>query len=167
MPEIIWKLAAVLSPFLSAGIAGWIAYTAGRKKSKADAFLNRRLDALEKIHVCLVKLRSYVENRINELHGNEYAPHPEKDKDINSYVFPLWEARDHEDLFLTKNEREKLNEVDDAMGMVRSMERICNSDPESEQESKESAIKLYSNISKTTTSAINTLYSELRKEYGI
>ncbi|MGH1361726.1 MAG: hypothetical protein ACRBC3_23440 [Burkholderiaceae bacterium] len=170
MPEDILKIAALLSPFVSAGIAGWIAYRAGSKRAKSDAFLERRLVALEKIHLALVHLQTYADSRINELEGNEYAPHPEEGKNINHYCFPLWTVRDHEDLFLTNSERTKLNELDSELHMCRTMERLTVLSPKDDLDEDESMgpdKEVYKKICSGSGTALETLYSEMRKAYGI
>lgn len=165
MTEMFWKISALLSPLLSAALAGWLAYRAGTKKAKAEAFLARRLNALEKIHLALVRVKTYAENRINQVEGNEYAPHPNPNENINWVAFALWETRDLEELFLGDEERTKLVELDKHLSMCRSMERAIMADPELEHQ--QGTRELYSEIVMAATATIEVLYSEMRNEYRI
>ncbi len=160
--ESFINVAALFSPFISAGIAGYVAYSAGSKRAKADAFMSRRLEALEKVHTALIKLKSYVSKRMNEIEGNEYAPHPDEEENINNFCFPLWEVIEEQSLFFSKIERKNLDDLSEKLSMCRSMERAGK-----EYSNGEGAIELYKKISSTTSSAIEALYSEMRKEYGI
>lgn len=163
---LFWKLSSVISPFLSAGLAAWLGFRLSGQRSRSDAFLRQRVQAVQPILTTLALVRRYCLARRGELDGNENGiALPQGAISILNLKDILHENVEAAALFLSPSEETALDPVISSMSMGASLERaaIVSEDPDI----LSSLVGIYRTLSEVCRDARGKMISEVRMSYGL
>jgi hypothetical protein len=68
-----YKVAAIVSPFLTAILTGFVTHLFSVKSKKEEVFLKNRIDECKVIVGKLVEFKMFCMGRVSSLTGNEYS----------------------------------------------------------------------------------------------
>ncbi|NTE03159.1 hypothetical protein G6M26_41675 [Agrobacterium tumefaciens] len=74
----IYKLLAITSPFISAGLAGLITYSFSIKGKRFDLLYQSKIPAFKALSVALINYKNYCLGRTAFYEGNEFSPYFEE-----------------------------------------------------------------------------------------
>lgn len=78
-----YKVAAIVSPFLTAILTGFVTHLFSVKSKKEEVFLKNRIDECKVIVGKLVEFKMFCMGRVSSLTGNEYSPYWEENMDTS------------------------------------------------------------------------------------
>lgn len=160
---MVQQLYTYAAPFIAAFVASWLTYTFAIKQKKYEVLLKEKLIAIKAVQERLTSLKRYCEASIAEVEGGDFNPNlesllPTDPKSALMHSTALQYTVDANYLFLTPKEKQSLEEVAIALGMLCSMELTMSADPSF----KDSTPSGYRGALREIQNCLNLLYEELR-----
>jgi len=153
MYEIDFKLLAIISPFVSATLAGFLSHHFSMKTKKFDILYVNKIPAFKEVVSKLVEYKKYCFGRISYLNGHETSPYWEKDAASLIHRVEITSVFDVNSIFISPKSKKSIQNLLDEMGSLCSAEISDELMPGIEKD--------YEKISKLVENCIDTLYSEL------
>ena len=154
-----YKLLAIVSPFVSAFLSGFLTYRFLIKGKKFDILYENKIPIFKEFSVFLVKLKTYVYGRTSYLENNEHSPYWEENIQAFGYFKDLIELYELNSVFLSPNSRKSIELLLNELSNLKSAE-LANLNDDSIENMKGN-INLYLMIETQAEKCLQTLYKEL------
>jgi hypothetical protein len=151
-----YKFLAVISPFVSAFLAGLLTYYFTLKTKKFDILYQNKIPAFKEITSELIKLKKFCVGRVAYFQGNEFSPYWEENLGALAYRTSITEIFENNSIFLSKSSKKSIESLINEMSGLCNAEIILASNDELPEVEKE-----YERIAKMTEKLITILYSDL------
>jgi hypothetical protein len=153
MYEIDFRLLAIISPFVSATLAGFLSYYFSMRTKRFDILYQNKIPAFKEVVSKLVEYKKYCLGRIAFLNGHETSPYWEKDAASLIHRVEIASVFDVNSIFVSPKSKKSIQNLLDEMGSICSAEISNDLMPGIEKD--------YERISIVVESCIDTLYSDL------
>ncbi|RKS03196.1 hypothetical protein [Flavobacterium sp. 102] len=157
VPEIdFFKVLAVVSPFISAFLAGLLTYYFTLKTKKFDILYQNKIPAFKEIALKLIELKKFCLGRSAYYQGNEFSPYWEENLGALEHRTAVAEIFEINSIFLSKSSKKSIE------NLISEMSGLCNAEISIAGTNEISGVeKEYERIAKITEETINILYSDL------
>ena len=152
----IFKIATLVSPFVSASLVGLLTYYFTIKTKKFNVLYLNKLTAFKEITNKLTGFKNFCNGRIAFLQGNEFAPFYEKNIGTLYYRTEIANISELNSIFLSKKGQQVIEDL------INRMSTLCTAELAIVQNDKElNIIGLYENLLNQTENCIRNLYLEI------
>lgn len=117
-----FKIASIVSPFISAFLAGLITFRYTIKQKKFDLLYANKIPAFKEVVSTLINFKKFCLGRIAYFEGNEFSPYYEENLGALSHRILISETLDANTVFVSKSSRTKINEL------VNELSLLCNAE---------------------------------------
>ena len=152
----LFKILAIISPFVSAFLAGLLTYYFTLKTKKFDILYQNKIPAFKEITLKLIELKKFCLGRIAYFQGNEVSPYWEENLGALEHRTSITEIFEINSIFLSKSSKNSIESLINEMGGLCNAEISLASNDELPGVEKE-----YERIAKISEKTINILYSDL------
>ncbi|TRW22399.1 hypothetical protein FMM05_18015 [Flavobacterium zepuense] len=115
-----FKILAILSPFLSGIIIGFITNKLSNKSKKMELLYQSKIPAFKEIHKALIMYRTYLNSIIAENEGNEFYPQSEQTNNSLGHRGIILEAFELNGIYLNKSSKKAIEDL------IGNMSILCN-----------------------------------------
>ena len=151
-----YKTLAVISPFVSAFLAGFTTYYFTLKTKKFDILYQNKIPAFKEITSKLSELKKFCLGRSAYFQGNEFSPYWEENLGALEHRTSIAEVFENNYIFLSKSSKESIE------NLINTMSGLCNAEISLAGDNDLPGVeKEYERIAEITEKTINILYSEL------
>ena len=151
-----FKIAALISPLISALLVGLVTYNLKLKTTKINILYQNRISAFREIADKLTKFKNFCNGRIAYFQGNEFSPYYEAHTGTLHYRTEIADISTLNSIFLSKESKLSIENLINSMGMLCSVELAS-----SKNDKELNIIGLYEKLLNETEECVETLYSEL------
>lgn len=119
---LFFKIAALLSPLISALLAGWITYNIAIKAKKMDFLYQNKIAAFKEISGKLIGFKKFCLGRNAFYLGNEFSPYYERNVGAMSHRMEIGNVFDQNSIFFSKESREAIEKL------IGDLSVLCNAE---------------------------------------
>lgn len=158
------EIIAVISPFISAGLTGYLTYFFHWKAKRIDILYDNKIPAFKKIYSEVLVFKSFCEGRVAYLDGNEFSPFYESEVGAFEIRRRIAQSFSENSIFFSEQSTKKVSTLLNDMSILCNLE-IHMADPESvDAESKMQNLNYrsaYENMIFKSQKVIRFLYEEI------
>lgn len=151
-----YKLIAIISPFLAAGLTGWITYNITMKGKRFDLLYQSKIPAFKELSVKLTNYKNFCLGRVAFFEGNEYSPYWEEGTGTLHHRTEIAEVASMNSIYFSPKVKESIN------NLLNEMAGLCGMEVQIVLKNEVSDLKdAYFNMYQQAEACINALYKEL------
>jgi hypothetical protein len=150
-----YQLAAVISPFISASLAGALTYFYSTKTKRKEYLYQNRIEAFKQIFAKISALKKYCAGKIASYGGHEFSPFWAEGPGGLHHRTEIAEAALMNQIFLSKASQRVIDELIDDLGMM------CNIDLQISSNSELDYSSIYVTTLARSEQCLELLYTEL------
>lgn len=151
-----YKILSILSPFVSAFLAGLLTYYFTLKTKKFDILYQNKIPAFKETVSKLVDLKKFCLGRIAYFQGNEFSPYFQDTAGALHHRTEISNIYELNAIFLSSDSKKVID------NLLNEMSGLCNAEIAMTSGDTLSGVeKEYDRILKLTENCISTLYTDL------
>lgn len=151
-----FKIMAIISPFLSAGLTGLITYNLTMKAKRFDLLYQSKIPAFKDLTLQLVNFKNYCLGQVAQYEGNEYSPYWSEGGGTLQHRTEIAVSLSLNAIYFSIKTRKSIEELMNKMSIPCNLE--CR---ERNDDDKDSVVQLYYSLSTHAETCIEKLYNEL------
>ncbi|WP_139218421.1 hypothetical protein [Pedobacter antarcticus] len=118
----IFKLLAIISPFVSAALGGLITYIFTIRGKRYDLLYQSKIPAFKELSLELTAFRNYCLGKVASDEGNEFSPYLEEGKGTLTHRTDIALSIAHNGIFFKPTSRQSVGELMNNMSMLCNIE---------------------------------------------
>lgn len=155
-----YKILSILSPFVSASLAGILTYYFTLKTKKFDILYQNKIPAFKEIAATLVDFKKFCWGRTAYFQGNEFSPYYEDSVGTLEHRTKIAETSEFNSIFLSPDCKQSID------NLLNEMSGLCNAEIAIVSgDTMPGVEKEYERIALTTENCINKLYNDLNLKH--
>lgn len=151
-----YKVLSIISPFISAFLAGFLTYSFTLKSKRFDILYQNKIPAFKEIVAKLISFKTFCLGRSAYYEGNEYSPYYEREIGAFNHRDEIVRTVELNSIFLSANSRKVINDLLNQMSGLFSAEIALAGGQDIPGIEKE-----YGRFAALTENCIVRLYNEL------
>lgn len=156
-----YKILSILSPFVSASLAGILTYYFTLKAKKFDILYQNKIPAFKEIAGTLVDFKKFCWGRTAYFHRNEFSPYYEENVGTLEHRIKISDSSEYNSIFLSADCKQEID------NLLSEMSGLCNAEISLVSGNEMPGVEdEYERIALTTEKCIKKLYDDLNLKHS-